>query len=141
MNEETVELLTLGGTGASLRISASRRLMVGVVEDPWFDAAITVDAYPFAGTIDTILTLSELREWAQAMRSVDDLSHRVALGGNRAAEVLIDIERQTGGSEGALALEVSVTPSGDDPDPYLRFLIFDVAPFWNETAARIDGLN
>jgi hypothetical protein len=34
-----------------------------------------------------------------------------------------------------------VTPSGDDPDPYLRFLIFDVAPFWNETAARIDGLN
>jgi hypothetical protein len=97
MNEETVELLTLGGTGASLRISASRRQMVGVVEDPWFDAAITVDAYPFAGTIDTILTLSELREWAQAMRSVDDLSHRVALGGNRAAEVLIDIERQTGG--------------------------------------------
>jgi hypothetical protein len=141
MAEGTVELLTLGATGASLRISASRRQMVGIIEDPWFDASISVDAYPFAGTIDTIFTLSDLKEWAESMRSIDELPHRAVLGGNRAAEVLIDIERQIGGLEGALALEVSVTPSGDDPNPYLRFLIFDVTPFWDEAAARIDGLD
>lgn len=115
--------------------------MVGMGEDPWFDAAISVDARPFAGTIDTIFTLSDFRDWAESMRSVDELPHRAVLGGNRAAEVLINIERQIGGPEDSLALEVSVTPSGDDPFPYLRFLIFDVAPFWEEAAARVDKLD
>ena len=34
--------------------------MVGIVEDPWFDVAISVDAHPFAGTIDTIFALKGL---------------------------------------------------------------------------------
>lgn len=65
----------------------------------------------------------------------------MVLGGNRAAEVVIKIERQVGGSDGTVTLEISVTSSGDDPWPLLRFLIADVTPFWNETASRIDGLN
>lgn len=53
---------------------------------------------------------------------------------------MIDIERQIGGADGALALEICATPSGDDPWPLIRFLVFGVAPFWEETASRIDRL-
>lgn len=141
VSERTVDLLGLGAPGTSLSVVATRRESVGPTDDPWFDVAISVEALPFTGTIKTIFTLAELREWADSLRSPANLPRRVVLGGDRAAELLIDIEHQIGGAEDALALEVSVTPSGDDPDPYLRYLIFNASPFWNEAAAKIDALS
>ena len=140
MDEAEVRLLELGGAGAGLRVVASRREQAGTTDDPWFDVAISVDAFPFSATVSTIFTLVDLQDWADSMRSTAGLPRRVVLGGDRAAELLIDVEHQVGGEDGALALEVSVTPSGDDPYPWLRYLIFDVSPFWDEAAARIDAL-
>lgn len=140
MTSGAVELLNVAGGGSRLRVTAVPHPVPGVDDDPWFDTAIAVDAYPFAGTVETIFTLNDFRDWARALRRGDELPRQVVLGGNRAAEVVIDIQRQVGGTKDAIALEISVTPSGDDPWPLIRFLVFDVAPFWNETATRIDDL-
>ncbi len=141
MASETVELLNVVGSGCSLRVTASPHHVPGVHDDSWFDTAIAVAAYPFAGTVETIFTLRDFQDWARALRRNDEFPHQVVLGGNRAAEVVIDIERQAGGTKGTFTLEISVTSSGDDPWPQIRFLVGDVAPFWNETASRIDGLD
>ena len=140
MTSGMVELINLAGTGCSMRITASPHPVAGVTDDPWFDTAIAVDAYPFSGTIETIFTLSDFQDWAVALRTSEDLPQQIVLGGNRAAEVVMDVERQVGGASDAIVVEVSVTPSGDDPWPLIRFLVFDVAPFWNDTAARVDAL-
>lgn len=140
MTSKTVDLLDVEGAGCGLRVSVSKKRMAGVQGDPWFDTAIAVVAPPFAGTVETTFTLSDLRDWATQLRRTEDLPRRVVLGGGRAAEVVIDIERQIGGADGALALEICATPSGDDPWPLIRFLVFGVSPFWEETASRIDRL-
>jgi hypothetical protein len=64
----------------------------------------------------------------------------VTLGGDRAAELVLIVERQVNGADGALAVECCLTPSGDDPYPSLRWLIFDVKPFADRTAEQLRRL-
>lgn len=63
------------------------------------------------------------------------------MGGGRAAELVIDMERQIGGEDDALAASVSLTaPAGDDPQSELNFLIFDVEPLWLQAAENLSQL-
>jgi len=56
------------------------------------------------------------------------------LGGDRAAELRLVVAHQIGGADGALGVECTLTPSGDDPYPLIRWLIHNVHPFATPTA-------
>ena len=132
-------LLSIGGTGASLTVKVRRRASMSL-DEPLFDTEITAEAFPFAGTLRTAFTLSDLRQWGDALTALSAGTGRVVLGGGRAAELAIDAEPQVGGLSNQVALSVDLTPSGDDPYPRLRYLIFDVPPFWSEVGSRISAL-
>lgn len=95
--------------------------------DRWFDTRIRVDAHPFSGTVETIFTDEDLAQFAEQLDGRGPEGSAV-LGGGRACEVRLAAEWQNGVEGGLLAIECSVTPSGDDPYPFVRFLIFDVDP-------------
>lgn len=130
-------LVELGATGASLRVEVERQAS----QPAMFDTSITIDAFPFSGTLRTIFTLSDLREWAKSLDGATDGQGRVLLGGGRAAELSVVSERQIGGDPDALALTVAVSPSGDDPFPSLTFLIFDVPRSWTQIAADVRAID
>lgn len=111
-------LLDLG----DLRIEAARRPSEF---DDWFDITITVSSPPFGGVISAILTRDDLLAFADSLERLE-VPGEVLFGGGRAPEVRLIAEQQVGGSPGRLAIECYVTPSGDDPFPQLRFLMFDV---------------
>ena len=105
--------------------------------DRWFDTRIRVDARSFSGTVETIFTDEDLTQFAEQLDGLRPEGD-VVLGGGRACEVRLAAEWQNGVEGGLLAVECSVTPSGDDPNPFVRFLIFDVDPtFANIAAASI----
>jgi hypothetical protein len=88
-----------------------------IAQRTWRYADIEVEAHPFAGTINTVLTAEDIQEYASlAGAFTSGQREHVVFGGDRAAEVVLQRHDQT--------VEVSVTPSGDDPWPLLRFLIF-----------------
>jgi hypothetical protein len=101
--------------------------------DRWFDCHVIVQPLPFAGMLETIFTDEDLVDFAAALERLDPVGEAV-LGGDRAAELRLNVGHQIGGTEGALALECSLTPSADDPYPYLRWLIFEVQPFAEPTS-------
>ncbi len=89
----------------------------GLPQGTWRNAAIEVQAHPFAGTIETVLTGEDVEEYGSLARwFTEGRRDHVVLGGDRAAEVVLHRHDRT--------VEVSVTPSGDDPWPHLRFLVF-----------------
>jgi hypothetical protein len=83
----------------------------------WSNAAIEVDAHPFKGTIETVLTADDVSAWTLGLSDFADGSERCALGGGRAAEIILERE--------GTVVEVAVTPSGDSPWPRLRYLVFN----------------
>ena len=102
--------------------------------DRWFDTRIRVDAHPFSGTVEAIFTDEDLMLFAEQLEGLTPEGEAV-LGGGRACEVRMNAGWQNGVEGGLLAIECSVTPSGDDPDPFLRFLTFDVDPAFARIAA------
>lgn len=83
----------------------------------WREASIEVQAHPFAGTIETVLSGEDIQEYDSLARMfTDGQRDHVILGGDRAAEIILQRDDET--------VEVSVTPSGADPWPLLSFLIF-----------------
>jgi hypothetical protein len=104
--------------------------------DRWFDCRITADASPFGGVVETIYTDEDLVDFAEALDGLDPVGE-VMLGGGRATELRLVIANQVGGRDGALAIECTLTPSGDDPYPLLRWIIFDAAPFAREATRRL----
>jgi hypothetical protein len=113
-------LLDLGRSGSRIAVRLGEAYSPGS-PDPaqaaWRHAGIEVEAFPFAGTIRTVLTGPDIEAYAAlAAEFTGGRRDRVVLGGDRAAEVVL--QRHDG------TVEVSVTPSGDDPWPLLRFLIF-----------------
>jgi hypothetical protein len=116
------DVLSLGGVGNFLRISLRPQR-----NPEWFTGSIEVSAFPFHGILQTTFTTDDLARWATALRDTT-LPRTVTLGGDRAAELTLKVEEQQGGEDGMLAVEVELTPSGDDPYPFLRFLLFDVDP-------------
>jgi hypothetical protein len=147
---DALVLLDLGTSGASLKVSARRQPYTPPGDEPWFDCEIAIEAAPLvSGTLSPTFTLTDLKDWAQSlealgtqgrMSAVPNVRRRVVLGGNRAAELRIEVDDQQGGDEDALAVCIEATPSGDDPYPFVRYLIFDVAPFWRETRQHLRSL-
>jgi hypothetical protein len=121
--------LKLAGLRVDLRVRPS-------YFDRWFDCRVVIDAFPFGGTLETIFVDEQLVEFADALDALDPVGAAV-LGGDRAAELRLHVEHQNDDREGLLAIECSVTPSGDDPYPYLRWLIFGVGPFAEQTSRRL----
>jgi hypothetical protein len=104
--------------------------------DRWFRCHITATARPFGGVLETIFTEEDFREFADALDQLDP-DGEAMLGGNRAAELRLVLARQHNGPEGALAVECTLTPSGDDPYPLLRWLMFGIQPFATRTSAHL----
>ena len=121
---------------AGLRIEAHPRPSYF---DRWFNCRIAVTAHPFAGVLETIFTDDDLVEFADALDQLDPAGE-VTLGGWRAAELHLVVEHQIGGTDGALAIECSLTPSGDDRYPFIRWLIHNVEPFAAGAADRLRAL-
>jgi hypothetical protein len=119
-------LLTVG---SSLTVTVERQPL-RIPAEPWYDTALEVSAPPFAGRLETVFTLGDLHAWGTALRGLPTGVGQVVLGGGRACELSIDAQPQQGGEPGLLALELSLTPSGDDPWPRLTWLAFDVTPDW-----------
>jgi hypothetical protein len=132
-----VELLRVGTTGSALAVSATVQETLAPGE-PWYDVAIGATAYPFSGTLTATFTATDLALWADGLEALTDGVGRVVLGGDRAAELVV-VAEETG--PGERVLEVSLVPSGDDPWPQLRWLVFDVPADWAAgTAARVRTL-
>lgn len=93
------------------------------VED-WLDVAVEVTAPPFTGTVSSIIERAALANWKDAFAQLT-VPGAVVLGGGRGLRIDLQVRRQTGGTPGSLTIEAAVTPSGDDPYPELRYLIFD----------------
>ncbi len=105
--------------------------------DRWVHVVIAVTSPPFTGDLETILESVDLEVFADALDAVAASgTGEAVLGGGRAAELRLTIERQVGGSEGHFVVESSVTPSGDDPYPRLTFLTFDVPPVFADATIR-----
>ena len=105
----------------------------------WFHLRVAVTAPPFAGVLETIVTDDDLVAFAEALDRLDPEGD-ATLGGDRAAELRLVVEAQVGGDPGALVVECSLTPQGDDPYPQLRWLIFGVRPFGAAAAGRLRAL-
>ena len=133
-------LISIGATGASLTVVVRRQATKSPGE-PWFDTEITADAFPFGGTLKTVLTMSDLRVWGDGLSGLTAGTGRVVLGGDRAAKLVIEAESQDGEHPDHVAICVDLTPNGDDPYPALKYLIFDVPPSWPEIGSRIDALD
>lgn len=141
-----VSILELNSNGSSLRVTARRQPYTPPGEEPWFDCQIVVEAPPLvSGTMSTTFTRADLHDWA---RSLEGLAHptsqdgregarRAVLGGGRGTEVTVEVYEQRGSNEGALAVCIEATTGGDDPYPFVRYLIFDAAPFWTAASQRI----
>lgn len=138
MNAATT-LISIGGTGASLTVTV-RRQETKSPEEPWFDTEITAEAFPFAGSLRTVFTLSDLRQWGEALTALNAGTGRVVLGGGRAAELAIDAQPQVGAPRDQVALSVDLSPSGDDPYPRLTYLLFDVPPTWSDVGSLVSVL-
>ena len=112
------DLLTIGSPGQSLRIHLAGPYNADAADPAtrdWQRAVIYVEAHPFSGSIETVLAADEIAQYQQAIADFA-VTGQARLGGNRAAEIQLKLDGQV--------VEVIVTPSGDDPQPLLRYLIF-----------------
>lgn len=136
MSEPGITLLDVGTPGNRLHITASPYAAL-TADEPWFDVNLAVEAHPFNGLIQTVLTQSDLHQFGRQLEGIA-VSGRAMLGGDRAVELILEVGPQTGGSSNRHTVEVSLTPSGDDPWPRLAFLVFEVDPQdWPNAAARL----
>lgn len=133
-------LLSIGGAGGSLTV-AVRQQANRSAEEPWYDAEVTAEAAPFAGTLTPVFTLGDLHRWGQSLIGLEGGTGRAVLGGGRAAELTLGAEPQVGGPPGRVVISVDLTPSGDDPYPRLSYLIFDVPASWSQAGALVAELD
>jgi hypothetical protein len=133
-----LELLAMGQAGSSLRVVADRP-PTSLWQLEAVEVTFEADASPFQGTFSDSLLVEDLARWRNALRGFAPPGSCV-LGGGRAAELELRVELQQGGRPGAWAVEIELRRSGDDPWPALRYLVFDVEPFTERTAALLDRL-
>lgn len=131
-------VLDLLGAGSRLRVSVECAER-GVDGSSAYEVRCEATAPPFTGTVTDLLLPDDLRFFATNLRRLA-APGSVILGGERAAELRLEVEKQVGGQAGRLVVEVHLTPSGDDPWPSLRWLIFDQEPFWSDAAAALESL-
>jgi hypothetical protein len=105
--------------------------------DEYIDVAISANAFPFSGTVETIFRSDDLSQFSDALGSLG-VSGKAVLGGGRAAYLGLDVTDLIGGEASHLTLEVTLIPSEDGGWPKLSFLIFGVDPgFTARSAAAI----
>jgi hypothetical protein len=113
-------ILDIGRRGSRITVRVGAPYSSGSADPDqraWRHAGIEIEAHPFAGTITTVLTAPDIEEYgALALAFTGGQRDHVVIGGHRAAEIVLRRHDET--------VEVSVTPSGDDPWPLLRYLIF-----------------
>ena len=107
----------MGGIGGQLTVRVLGQYATLVGADSLLKAAIEVQAHPFHGTIETLITSDDLAAWSRDLREFAAGAQRCKLGGDRAAEVVLERD--------GTGVEIAVTPSGDDPWPQLRYLVFN----------------
>jgi hypothetical protein len=110
-------LLDLAGWGNRLRVRAlggAYPEAADLAAREWRTVRIEVEAAPFSGVVEAVCTPDDLREFETGLARLAS-EGRVVLGGGRGVEVTL--EREDG------VVEVGITPSGDDPWPYLRYLV------------------
>jgi hypothetical protein len=120
--EASSELVAIGSPGQSLRIHIAGPFYPDAVDPArraWQRAVIHVEAHPFSGSIETIIGADGIAQYQQAIADFAETG-KATLGGNRAAEIRLERDGQV--------IEVTVTPSGDDPWPLIRYLIFPNQP-------------
>lgn len=135
-----ITLISIGAAGASLTVVVRRQASLSSGE-PWFDAEITADAFPFGGTLKAVFTASDLRLWGGELSGLTAGRGRAVLGGDRAAELVIEAQSHDREDPDHVSVCVDLTPSGDDPYPALKYLIFDVPSSWSEIGVRFDALD
>lgn len=108
--------------------------------DRWLHFTIVVTAEPFGGTLRTIFTDDDLVWFADSLDALGP-SGEAVLGGDRAAELRLTVREHTKpGRPASLSVECTLTPSGDDPTPSLRFVMHDVVPFASAAARSLRQL-
>jgi hypothetical protein len=130
------EVLALGGDGSELRLQLARKPGAS-----WHVVArISVQAGPWSGTLDATFHEDQVGSFTKELRA-PVLPRTVRLGGQRSPELVLTVQEQIGGAAGTLALMAELAWTGDDPYPFLRWLIFDVpAGFGARAADAIDTL-
>ena len=130
-NTARVKILDLGRGSDRLRFIAK--------DEPTFDIALEALAFQFRGKVEEVTYEYSLLEFAEALRAFQPPGQLV-FGGNRGAELTLDVEPQQGGRTAAFAAEARLVRSGDDPWPCLSWLLSDLDAFWEPAARRLEQL-
>jgi hypothetical protein len=115
-------VLDLGQTGGQILVTLgdlSTPRLANLPGHGWRHVEIHVEAAPFAGVIQSIFTEADITEYRQEAARFAAGAEHARFGGDRAPLITLDRHGDN--------MEVFVTPSGDDPWPQLRFLIFGSA--------------
>lgn len=121
-------------------MDGENRLLVTCVPHPvpgqaerWFDVRFDAKAFPFAGVVTDTITETDLTWWRGLLEALA-APGEIVLGGERAAELVLAVERQVGSDDESYVVKVRLTPSADDPWPCLRWLLHNQPAFWTEAA-------
>ncbi|SEE94814.1 hypothetical protein [Ruania alba] len=128
-------ILDLGAGGSRLRVETAYQGSL------WhFDTTVITEAHPWSGSLETVFTDRHLDAFARALRSTE-LPRTATLGSDRSPEIALHLSEQQGGPSGSVAIMAEMAWTGDDPYPFLRWLIFDTPrDFGAGAAAMIDEL-
>ncbi|MDP1794353.1 MAG: hypothetical protein Q8K63_09485 [Acidimicrobiales bacterium] len=129
-------ILSLGDDGNGVTVTASPHPVPGQAER-LFDVRIEAAAHPFSGAVEQTFLEDDLSLLRQHLRALT-VPGEVVFGGDRAARLRLVVEKQEPGP--GLVVEAELTPSGDDPLPLLRWLIFNQDAFVQRGVEAIDAL-
>lgn len=136
------EILRAGTPKPSLLISARPHYGLVPDRDPeWFDVLLSVDDV-FSGEIETCWFAEDLVALAAGLADLARTSNEprsFATGGNRAAEVRFTASTAIPDRD-RIAVEIWMTPNGDDPSTALTLLLFSARLELGGAAQRLERL-
>jgi hypothetical protein len=135
---EPATLVLLESKGDRLRVTARQHVVPGQ-DESWFDIEFTATGHPFAGVVTDVVTATDLEFWRHNVGRLA-APGEVVFGVERAAELVLRVEDQVGGEPGSWTVQVTLTPSADDPYPSLTWLLFDQRPFVEDFVRALDGV-
>lgn len=118
---------------------AARLQLIAGSDERHVEVRFTCLAHPFMGEFTDLILEADLAFFSDNLSRLT-VPGEVVLGGERAAELRLKVGEQSGGSPGALAVEVTITPSADADVPSLRYVVFDQLPFADAARAAIREL-
>lgn len=121
-----------------LKMTAVPRPRIVPGETRTFDLALDARALPFSGRVEQIVLEDDLRFFATNLARMT-VPGEVVLGGERMPELILSVEPQIGADAGMLAVEASMTATGD-AWPRLTMLLFEQEAFWFDAAETLRGI-